>query len=77
ELNAEVLSLFRYNAWWYNPRDGKVYDGNENITTKPFRKVNSRKGLQFNPPGKAENGNDWILVLDEIESDYGIPGEVN
>ncbi len=41
---------------------------------KPFGKFSTAKAQQFDPPGKTGPGNDWILVLDNAESHYSIPG---
>ncbi len=55
----------RLHAWWYDPRNGKCQSigifKNEKIKT-------------FSPPGFPHRGNDWILVLDDIEKEYGFPG---
>lgn len=64
-------------AWWYNPRDGKCYDEKGIISATPFKKLNtSEKIYEFNPPGKPERGNDWVLVLDNSSLNYAAPGSV-
>ena len=40
---------------WYNPRNGEYQDGG---------KIANKKSLEFDPPGKMEDGNDWILILE-------------
>ena len=30
----------------------------------------------FDPPGDVEDGNDWVLVLDDPRSNYSAPGQV-
>jgi hypothetical protein len=63
-------------AWWYNPRDGQAtYIG----------EFQNRDTHTFNPPGEptegiiedgfVRNGNDWILVLDDISRGFGAPGQ--
>ena len=43
----------KYN--WYNPRNGKYSEGG---------KMNGKKLLEFDPPGKMEDGNDWVLIVE-------------
>ena len=45
-------------ASWYNPRDGKMTEIGD------YENSGTRK---FNPPGDAEDGNDWILLLDSVK----------
>lgn len=47
-------------AQWFDPRQG-VY---QTITDDPNRTENQA----FNPPGKPQAGNDWVLVLSTLES---------
>jgi len=67
------LSGTQIKAWWYNPRDGKCYNQNGQISTKPF--VRYTKGdMSFTPPGN-NSSLDWILVLDDAAHAFGNPGE--
>ncbi len=63
-----------YKAWWYNPRDGKTYDGFGNESNLPFDEVNSDNVGIFDPPGSTHPDNDWALVLDDVASGYKKPG---
>jgi hypothetical protein len=47
-------SQFRYS--WYSPRDGKFLSGG---------KILKRETLEFDPPGTAKDGNDWVLILEK------------
>ena len=47
----------RLRARWFNPRDGEWTLISDNIS-------NEGKIVEFDPPGKPENGNDWVLVID-------------
>ena len=40
---------------WFNPRDGKFWEGG---------KIEKTKLKELDPPGKMEDGNDWVLVLE-------------
>jgi hypothetical protein len=47
----------KVTASWFNPRNGEITEVGkyENIGTQ-----------NFDPPGKIEDGNDWVLVLDSV-----------
>jgi hypothetical protein len=40
---------------WYNPRNGEYSEGG---------KIGNKKSLEFDPPGKIDDGNDWVLILE-------------
>lgn len=51
----------KVNAWWYNPRNGEM------------QLVNNyqNKGVQqFTPPEGYKEGNDWVLVVANVETSY-------
>jgi len=57
------------DAYWYNPRSGQwQYEGREGNNKVPFRAdIPSGTGspdVYFDPPGKSEDGNDWVLILE-------------
>lgn len=64
------------HAWWFNPRNGQVYDANGNLTAQPFAIYDNSNTPQrlFNPPG-SNNTQDWVLVLDDATLGYAIPGD--
>ena len=64
----------RANAWWFNPRDGRCYNGEENAVAEPFGVFNTDETRTFNPPGAKGKDRDWVLVLDDASENYGIPG---
>ena len=39
-----------------------------------FRNNSSK---EFNPPGKQQFANDWVLVLDDVAKDFVEPGRNN
>lgn len=55
----------KVNAWWYNPRTGKA---------TVIGKYKNKRKVVFNPPGIKENGNDWVLVLDDTSKNFSVPG---
>lgn len=66
-LNLDRLSWEKTRAWWYNPRNGETVEIS----------VVKNKGIHiFDPPGKAKEGNDWVLVLDDAEKNYSKPGKL-
>lgn len=62
------ISGSKVKAWWYNPRNGIA----QLIGTIKNSGINL-----FTPPGKEENGNDWVLVLDDTSKKFPIPGAAN
>ncbi len=59
----------RANAYWYNPRNGKWRNGESDVINKSSFKTDIISGPKapaqyFDAPGKAEDGNDWVLVLE-------------
>ena len=66
-------------AWWFNPRDGRLYDNAGKATGKPFGTfANSGKGVVFKPPvtvSAALEESDWVLVLDNAASNFPPPGQ--
>ncbi len=63
ELNPEMVNI---RAWWYNPRNGEA------SLIRDFR--NNRETMNFDPPGNTSRGNDWVLVLDNADARFKIPG---
>ena len=56
-LHMGKIAGNQVKASWFNPRDGK---------TTLIGEVDNAGTHQFDPPGKAANGNDWVLLLDKI-----------
>ena len=56
-LNMNLLSGTQYKYKWFCPRTGKVTDAGR------FRKDEVQK---FDPPGLQKDGNDWVLILENI-----------
>jgi hypothetical protein len=56
----------KIRAHWYNPRNGKA----------EFVGYFENKGVQhFDPPGRREEGNDWVLILDDAGKKFPVPGD--
>jgi hypothetical protein len=62
-------------AWWYSPRDGLTYDVEGEPSDEPFAsyRCDGGQALSFDPPGNGTR-EDWVLVLDDQEAGFGIPG---
>lgn len=56
-VQMEKISGKKVKASWYNPRSGK---------TQIIGKFANKGTLEFDPPGEAVDGNDWVLILDSI-----------
>ncbi len=61
------------HAWWFNPRDGKCYHTDGSLLTRPFALFNDKSKVLFTTPTIGEE-NDWILVLDNAEMSFAVPG---
>jgi hypothetical protein len=72
-VDMSKVSGIRAKAWWYNPRDGKCYDGRKE-SGAPFDTFSTNGIRDFDPPGSAGEGNDWILVLDDAAKGFPPPG---
>jgi hypothetical protein len=62
-MNLGLISGRRVKATWYSPRDGKV------VAAGLFANRGERR---FDPPGEAQAGNDWLLVLDDAKAGYSL-----
>lgn len=67
ELESGCISGDELKAWWFNPKNGDT----ELIGTMKNSGI-----LKFNPPGQEEEGNDWVLVLDDASKNFPEPGKV-
>jgi hypothetical protein len=56
KLKMGILKAEKVKGSWYNPRTAEII----NIGT-----VNNNGIHEFDPPGKYENGNDWLLILEK------------
>gem|GEM_PF-1762464 len=65
-VNMSRLKGKAIAAQWYDPRTGKF----QKLGTY---KANARQ--QFDPPGKAGPGNDWVLVLDSMNGAAAAPSQ--
>ncbi len=53
------------SAWWFDPRTGNAYKAPD---------INKSKNGLIHPPTSGK-GQDWVLVLDAIKSNYEVPGK--
>ena len=56
-LNMQLLTGNQFRCKWFCPRTGKVTD---------VGKINKNKSHVFDPPGMQVDGNDWVLILENI-----------
>ncbi len=77
-INLTQLSGTAISAWWFNPRDGLVYDNSGTLLkhAQPFNtyNINSTPRVSFDPPGSTTD-EDWVLVLDVSSKNYTAPGQ--
>jgi hypothetical protein len=73
----DKLSGKAYKAWWYDPRQGTATPIGQFPRTEPGdRPADVRRGdisREFTPPSSGP-GNDWILVLDDVDRNFPPPG---
>jgi hypothetical protein len=65
EINSSAISHRQVNAWWYNPRTGAA---------EFIGKMDNHSLLSFTSPSSGRYF-DWVLVLDDPESRFNIPGK--
>ena len=64
-VRLDSLTGEKANAWWFDPRNGAAH----------FIGAFSSSGTKtFTPPGSPRRGNDWVLVIDDVDSNYSKPG---
>jgi hypothetical protein len=64
-INMEKLEWKQSVVWWYNPRTG--------LASK--LKETDHTGIQEFKPQSGGRGNDWILVLDDKNAGFEMPGK--
>jgi hypothetical protein len=64
-IRMGAISGARVDAWWYNPRDGSA---------QAIGRFENRGTRTFTPPGRPDEGNDWVLVLDDVTKKFPRPG---
>ena len=66
-----------YKAWWYDPRKGTSTLIGQFPRTEPGdRPADVRRSdisREFTPPSSGP-GNDWVLVLDDVDKNFPPPG---
>ena len=58
------ISGKKIRACWYDPRTG---------TSQKIGIFDNVETRRFHPPGKPRNGNDWVLILDDVSKQYPLP----
>ncbi|MBA4853563.1 glycoside hydrolase family 140 protein [Emticicia sp. BO119] len=62
-VNLGKISGSQLNAYWFDPRNGKV---------QGINKVDNKGSQKFSPP-RSGYGQDWILVLDDASKNFPQP----
>src|SRR5699024_12253958 len=58
QINMGKIKGKKVKASWYSPRDG---------STNKIGVFPNEGTIGFDPPGKKEEGNDWVLILDSYK----------
>src|ERR1039457_260129 len=65
QIRMGAITGAQVEASWYSPRDGSAHGigkfANQGVRT-------------FTPPGQSGDGNDWVLVLDDVSKKFPPPG---
>lgn len=64
EVNTSFMKARQVKTWWYNPKNGEI----QQIGT-----MNRLNSMAFTSPTEGE-GNDWVLIIDDVEKKYAPPG---
>jgi hypothetical protein len=67
------ISGQRVQAWWFNPRDGQTYGADGIPAPIPFGEFAAEATYTFTAPTSGVE-DDWVLVLDSVEREFGRPG---
>ena len=73
DINLSKISGETINAWWYRPRDGRLYNAKFEQVQTPFDRLHTKGSHTFTPPTHGEN-QDWVLVLDDAAAGFPTPG---
>jgi len=65
KLSLEKISGNQIRVWWFNPR---------NNTCIRVGQMDKPGEFEFDPPADAKRGNDWVLVVDDVNANFGKPG---
>ncbi|WP_414813232.1 putative collagen-binding domain-containing protein [Paenibacillus sp. Soil766] len=64
-LRLGLFSGKRAAVWWFNPRTGE---------SESAGVVDNEGTQEFVPPTVCVPGNDWVLVLDDVDQGFAAPG---
>ncbi len=64
EIALDKLGFAEVRAAWFDPRTGK---------TSEIGRFAAKGRRSFDPPGEPGEGNDWVLILDDVKRDYPMP----
>lgn len=64
EIALDKLGFAEVRAAWFDPRTGKAND---------IGRFAAKGRRSFDPPGEPGEGNDWVLILDDVKRDYPLP----
>jgi len=64
-VNTSKITGKEIQSYWFNPRTGATTD---------MGKVAKKSQQEFTPPTSGY-GQDWVLVVDDVNKQYGVPGK--
>ena len=65
-VDLDELPWDHNKAWCFNPRNGKATQIGD---------VPKSGNHTFDPPGESGGDNDWILVIEDADRGWAVPGQ--
>jgi len=66
-IRMSRISGSEVSAYWFDPRTGAA---------RKIGKMSNSGTVHFQPPGNRQDGNDWVLVLDDASKQFPEPGKL-
>jgi hypothetical protein len=66
KIRVGAIAGAKLRGWWFDPRTG---------TSREIGVFDNRGDKEFIPPGSPAEGNDWVLVLDNVDAKFAPPGQ--
>jgi hypothetical protein len=64
-IRTDKIEAEKLTACWFNPRTGKA---------RRIGHFKNRRSMDFDPPGREQFANDWVLILDDAGKGFIEPG---
>lgn len=75
QINLSQLKCVDLKMWWWNPRDGKCYDQENEMTSEPFAVIRNPFDKYVVQAPESGTDIDWVLLIEEAAVAVKVPGE--